>query len=454
MGRRSINTTKSGKYMNPTDQARKEARKKELKKNKKQRMIVRTTVLKGKDPLQILSEMEKIDQMEYNVVQPSPLNEKVLREKRRKLKETFDRVMKMYVKDELDKYHEIKRAESEYEKRRFKLISYFDAVKTAQQVSVDEIPLPVMTSNIPLPAPDVTIDPPIGILKKPPLYTPPLSPISGTKKRPPGVPPGIPPPLTDEENDDDVDDDDSDNEIAPRRNLRFAEPDDSSKENRTDDIEMFMREIDEVQRKSLSNKYEEHHTSIPTPSGHLPPGLPPSIPVGVPPPMPYRGPAGRMPPGPPPGRPPMLPPGPPPGLPPRMHIRMPPGPPPGMPPRMIRYNAGMHHNANPSPNTTAATPNIVSAEPQLINREEPHQIGSTIEAKPKMRNLAADVTRFLPTSIRVKRDDGKSNRREHAWEQHKAAELKTNIAANNQQVGQQTKDDAYMQFMQEMEGLL
>lgn len=35
--------------------------------------------------------------LEYNVVQPSPLNEKVLREKRRKLKETFDRVMKMYV---------------------------------------------------------------------------------------------------------------------------------------------------------------------------------------------------------------------------------------------------------------------------------------------------------------------------------------------------------------------
>lgn len=103
--------------------------------------------------------------------------------------------------------------------------------------------------------------------------------------------------------------------------------------------------------------------------------------------MPYRGPAGRMPPGPPPGRPPMLPPGPPPGLPPRMHIRMPPGPPPGMPPRMIRYNAGMQHSgANPPSNTAAAaTPNIVSAEPQLINREEAHQIGSTIEAKPKMR---------------------------------------------------------------------
>lgn len=63
MGRRSISTTKSGKYMNPTDQARKEARKKELKKNKKQRQMVRAAVLKGKDPTQLLEEMEKIDEM-------------------------------------------------------------------------------------------------------------------------------------------------------------------------------------------------------------------------------------------------------------------------------------------------------------------------------------------------------------------------------------------------------
>lgn len=35
--------------------------------------------------------------LEYNVLQPSPLNEKVLREKRKKLKETFDRVMRLYV---------------------------------------------------------------------------------------------------------------------------------------------------------------------------------------------------------------------------------------------------------------------------------------------------------------------------------------------------------------------
>jgi len=35
---------------------------------------------------------------EYNVLQPSPLNEKVLRDKRKKLKETFDRVMRLYVR--------------------------------------------------------------------------------------------------------------------------------------------------------------------------------------------------------------------------------------------------------------------------------------------------------------------------------------------------------------------
>lgn len=41
----------------------KEARKQELKKNKKQRQLVRAAVLKGKDPHQLIEELEKIDQM-------------------------------------------------------------------------------------------------------------------------------------------------------------------------------------------------------------------------------------------------------------------------------------------------------------------------------------------------------------------------------------------------------
>ena len=64
MGKRSTTSTKSGKFMNPTDQARKEARKRELKKNKRQRQMVRTAVLKGKNPREIILDLEKIDDME------------------------------------------------------------------------------------------------------------------------------------------------------------------------------------------------------------------------------------------------------------------------------------------------------------------------------------------------------------------------------------------------------
>ena len=77
MGKRSTNTTKGGKFMNPTDQARKEARRKELKKNKKQRQVVRVATLKGKNPREIIEELEKIDDMEYNPVTPCALNAKV-----------------------------------------------------------------------------------------------------------------------------------------------------------------------------------------------------------------------------------------------------------------------------------------------------------------------------------------------------------------------------------------
>lgn len=51
------------KNLNFTILTGKEARKKELKKNKKQRQMVRQAVLKGKDPSQLLEEMEKIDEM-------------------------------------------------------------------------------------------------------------------------------------------------------------------------------------------------------------------------------------------------------------------------------------------------------------------------------------------------------------------------------------------------------
>ncbi|KAM8723758.1 WW domain-binding protein 11 [Acanthopagrus schlegelii] len=211
MGRRSTSSTKSGKFMNPTDQARKEARKRELKKNKKQRMMVRAAVLKMKDPRQIIRDMEKLDEMEFNPVQQPLLNEKVLRDKRKKLRETFERIVRLYERENPDTYKELRKLELDYETKRGQLALYFDSVKNAESVEVDSIPLPDMPhapsnihiQDIPLPGAQ-----PPSILKKSTAFSKgPLSASSGPVlatvpgvprlppgKKPPGPPPGPPPP--------------------------------------------------------------------------------------------------------------------------------------------------------------------------------------------------------------------------------------------------------------------
>lgn len=102
-----------------------------------------------------------------------------------------------------------------------------------------------------------------------------------------------------------------------------------------------------------------------------------------------------------------------------------------------------------SGNSQPKTPNVLSAAPQLINRKDKDGKSlSTIEAKPQIRNLAADVTRFLPTSLRVKRDD----RRKPSSQPRLVERIPEAQPVRTSQP--KTKDDAYMQFMQEMEGLL
>ncbi|XP_014219805.1 WW domain-binding protein 11 [Copidosoma floridanum] len=578
MGRRSINTTKSGKYMNPTDQARKEARKKELKKNKKQRQLVRAAVLKGKDPSQIIEEMEKIDQMEYNVMQPPPLNEKVLKDKRKKLKETLDRVLKMYAKDDQEKWVELKEQMIQYERRRIELVSYFEAVRHAQQVQIDEIPLPAtgndinriypgsLTSQIPLPDmpqpplhsypvqshylpqhhPLVNIPVPPSILKKTSLYSSmATSNTLPTNREPPGVPPFPPPDLgpSDDEDDDRVktthksktirfadddktDDDKRDEHESSNKDLEKNKEKELAKNKPTSlqqkmlamagqDIDQFMKEMEVVHKKRESeraqdlsarlsllendsaNGEQDNPTEQPTnemPNVNI---MPPNAPT-VQPPMPLMG----LPPPPPlmyrPPPPPLhmrIPPPPPP----RMGIRLPPGPPPGMP-RMMRPGAPMPMPRMmgpqmqmpglppppPMPSNMMAnaqkTPNVLSAAPQLINarknKDAAGKSSTTIEAKPQIRNLAADVTRFLPTSLRVKRGDEKkkpsatpsalptrmperipSVSAVSAAVTAAAMAAAAAAAAENQNAAKavpqvKTKDDAYLQFMQEMQGLL
>ena len=450
--------------MNPTDQARKEARRRELKKNKKQRQLVRTAVIKGKNPTDIILELEKLDDMEFNVLAPPPLNDKVMKEKRRKLMETWNRVVHLYEKEDVDQHLDLRKMWSNYLKRKEEVMDHYDAVKTAQLVDIDDIPLPgggsddkERTGDIPLPP---LMQPKVGILKKSSVLD------SLRPKTCPGVPAG-PPPLLSEY----IDFEDKDEPKSKR--IRFANDDKEEESEATpakvddtqrkmlqmsgQDVDAYMKEMEEVHKKTEAEKAADLQTRmarlesnqpIPpgeqaaqqfvqmaaTPAGfmvrpHLRPGMPPP---GV-----------RLPPGPPPGRP-QLPPGPPPGRPPFMG-----GPqrPPGGP----RPRGGPHMRG---PN-----PQVVSAGPQLNAGQAPPKIvktGSVIEAKPQMRNLLSDVTRFVPTNVKVKRDGQPLMAPSQVKKKQNdpMREVFAKHAAEQPQQPQVNKDDAYAQFMAEMEKMM
>lgn len=57
------------------------------------------------------------------------LNEKVLRDKRKKLRETFERIIRLYERENPDTYKDLRKLELEYETKRGQLALYFDSVK-------------------------------------------------------------------------------------------------------------------------------------------------------------------------------------------------------------------------------------------------------------------------------------------------------------------------------------
>ncbi|GCB77633.1 hypothetical protein scyTo_0017632, partial [Scyliorhinus torazame] len=164
----------------------------------------------------------------------------------------------------------------------------------------------------------------------------------------------------------------------------------------------------------------------PGPPSGLPPGPPPGAPPFIRPPgLPgIRGPIPRLlPPGPPPGRPPGPPPGLPPGLPPGPPPRgppprLPPPAPPGIPPPrpgMIRPPMAPPLGPAPPglfPPAPVPNPGVLSAPPSLIQRPKMDENVTTIEkkaiatisAKPQITNPKAEITRFVPTALRVKRE--------------------------------------------------
>lgn len=578
MGRRSISTTKSGKFMNPTDQARKEARKRELKKNKKQRKMVREAVLKSKDPRRILEEIEKIESLE-NDAGPVPLpNDKALKDKKRKLKETLDRMISLLEKDDPTHSGQLRQLIADSERKR--LQAQMSANELRQRALAEEarmpadiplppnIPLPhagmLMPSDIPLPGPlPGQLPLPPGLIPPgPPPGPPPMLPVGVVPPGPPpGPPPGVPPvsappPLPPGTGPDDLDDkpygdDDSEDSTSEsggeqeeydpavplerlegegegqtggeqgdntdeemdsegetrerQRTVRFADEVEQgtgslSQSNITTSIQDFLLKMagqplpekqeqdnqgDQMKKSATQGNQPQPQPPGPPPGpppGQLPLGNQPPGPLPIQPNFPIRPPPRMFPPGPPPGRPP----GPPPGIP----GIVPPGPPPGLPPNMMPpgmprvprplmqqpmplppVRPGMPRPLGPPPGMVPPPPHgaVLSAPPTFISKPpmaNPTADGgkgptiskeatATISAKPQLRNTQAELTKLIPTALRVKRDQPKSKAKLRAA----AAGPETDESVP-QQVSQPkvaetaTKDDAYALFMKEMQGLL
>lgn len=489
--------------MNPTDQARKEARKKELKKNKKQRQVVRVATLKGKNPREIIEELEKIDDMEYNPVTPCPLNGKVMGEKRRKLAETWDRVLKIYEKENPEQYTDLKKLWMNYQGRKIEVVKYYESVISAQEVDVDDIPMPSFEDRgyddgmggIPLPpAPP---GPPKSVLKKPPSVL-----AAAKALLCPGVPACLPPPLADytaveyEE-------------AGRRRKIKFGDEGEVEGEARGEegaaapqpnslqkkmlamagqDLDQFMKEMEVVHKTREAEKAAELNSrlarldgeegALEAPPGGAPPGPPPGMPPSfagrafpseyAPPLRAGVAPPGvRPPPGPPPGRPSMAPPVRPPSFMPRPGVappgvRPPPGPPPGIRPGgRMPAPPPMHAPGAPAPLHALGMPGTLSAQPQIVQSPQV-KTGKVIEGAPVLRNLKSDVTRFVPTNLRVRREDAprpqaKVARRPQAAYSSGLAPSQARALAPGQvrhPKVPKNKDDAYADFMKEMQELL
>lgn len=176
---------KGPKTLNPADKARKEARKKELKKNRKQRLQVRSAVIESKDPEQIIKDLEKLDTLEYDLnVNASAANAAYYKDKRKKLKEVWEKILVYYQREDQEKHAKLRRLETEYEVKHKRLAKEYESIRAAQEVKIEDVFLPPETTSIE----DIDLDDP---LMSESLYINPLA--SGMK--PPGCPPGLPPDL-------------------------------------------------------------------------------------------------------------------------------------------------------------------------------------------------------------------------------------------------------------------
>ena len=414
---------------------------------KKQRFEARSLNLKGKDVHVIIAELERLDQIQYNVEEAPKLNAEVIENKRKKLKETLGKIMGLYKKEDQATFDQIKRLEMNYEGKRANLIKRYEAVNSAKQVNLEEIPLPFCGDDQ-----FVSLSSSSTGSSRPARSSTATSSqdqqhyvtISGEVRsdlKPPGCPALVPPSM----------------EQLEEELKRCGKSLDSV--NAQKDLDEFLKEVARVEKQVSTKEQTEEPTSDPVHSlPKVPAGMPSiSMLKGVAPPAlpkPPAGPNASTLPNP-------INPAPFPVLLNPMGLLNAPPPqmkrPPNIPPPPFKHPMAVnsHFNKfNPSakhqPPAAAVTAQIRKEPEKLIQQQ-----GATIEAKPQLRNLSADVTKFLPTSLRIKRQDTSKKPvrpsqlgvpRQSAFNSRTAPSKPVDTKPNN--------DKAYEEFMKELSGLI
>lgn len=116
------------KFVNPVDKARKDARKKELKKNKKQRFEVRSKIVEKLDPDKIIADLEELDKCSGDDV----------KYKRKKLIDSWEQILNFHKKKDEEMYSKLKNLFTKYEVKRKEL----KAIKEASEVEIASVFLP------------------------------------------------------------------------------------------------------------------------------------------------------------------------------------------------------------------------------------------------------------------------------------------------------------------------
>ncbi|RNA23733.1 WW domain-binding [Brachionus plicatilis] len=375
MGKRSTSSTKSGKFMNPTDQARKQERRKELKKNKLQRKLVRESVIKQKDPKQILASLDELDKLEYDPNTPPPYSTIVIQEKRRKLKSELRQIINYYGKEDAKLSYELRQMESDYDKRSQEQKTFHQSILQAKKVKVDDIPLPdtdqpadptpfLFPYGMP-PPPPVSSNTPKSILKSNDFV------MAKFPKEPPGPPSAPPPDLSEFHLDD-------------------------------DEFELGLTVHDKIPTDDRNKKIRFAPEPVHGVSSVMPPPPPPVIPA-------YAQPA---------------------------QLKQP------------AYSPALQAKIQQQAQ-------LVKQQIYQQSLQQQNQTGGqlTIEAKPVLRNKAAEVTKFVPTSVIVKRPGQEQPKHEHTrpydYTSHYEAPKQTVQSSSTK-----STDAAYEEFMKEVSGFL